>query len=368
MNESILQGSLKAVRIPDVLTFLNYLKKTGTLTVEGDGQTHSVYFHNGEIVFATSSDPEESLGNYLVRRGKITQEQNVETVCQIAPGKRHGKVLVAEGLLTPSELWHAVQSQVLEIIYDLFPLKEGSFQFEETEHPNEEKIKLSLPATNIILEGVRRMDEWPRIHQMIPDDRAVPVLEPQERRDAGVQLSPDERSILRLVDGKRKIRDILRKWPHEEFEARRSLANLIMARYIYLPSPTAQPPKAEREDTAPISSYIAAFNEVSSMIAGHLGQRLSPESVQELLQGAVESVKAPELAGVEFDETGSIDPLRLLSNVADYPAEKRRESVGNALAGLLSSLFVASDFHLNAGEKSSLIQMAEKLAQAHARS
>ena len=34
MQERIFEGSLKAVNAPDLLTFINLIKKTGTLTLE----------------------------------------------------------------------------------------------------------------------------------------------------------------------------------------------------------------------------------------------------------------------------------------------------------------------------------------------
>ena len=365
MESHVLQGSLKAIRIPEVLTFLNYLKKSGILTVEGDGRTRKVYFNQGEMIFASSSDPGESLGSFLVRREKITPEQNLESVSQIEPGRRQGRILVAMGLLTPTELWNSVQAQVLEIIYALFPLKAGFFSFEEIEDPYEEKITLSHSATNILLEGVRRMDEWPRIKQMLPDDQAVPGIEPKESRDRDVDLMEGERHILSLVDGKRSVADILRKWPLEEFEARRALVTLIMARYVFIPQTTAALQKKQEEDSAIIAGHIESFNDIASMVVGYLGRRLSPENLKGLMEGVQESVKIPELSGAGFDPQGRLDPRRLLSNVAEYPAERRRTAVAAALSSLLSSLLVASDLHLNLHEKKAILHMAEKMANSN---
>jgi hypothetical protein len=362
MQDRILQGSIKAIRIPEVVTFLNYIKKTGVLTVEGDGRTRKVYFHNGEMAFASSSDPGESLGSFLVRRGKITQEQNLESVSQIAPGRRQGRILVAMGLLTPSELWENVQSQVLEIIYALFPLKSGFFQFEEMDESYEEKITLSHSATNIILEGVRRMDEWPRIKQMIPDDQAIPMLEPPETRDTEVELSEEERKVLELVDGTRSVAEIIRRWPLEEFEARRSLVTLIMARYVFIPQTTASLQRQIEEDAVAIAGHVESFNEIASVVVSYLGKRLSAGNLRALIRHVSESVNVPELAGAEFDGQGHLDPRRLLSNVAEYPAERRKTAVAGALSALLSGLLVASDQYLNLNEKKAILRMAERMA------
>ena len=308
MQDRILQGSLKAIRIPEVLTFLNYIKKTGILTVEGDGRTRKVYFHNGEMAFASSSDPRESLGSFLVQRGKITQEQNLESVSQIAPGRRQGRILVAMGLLTPSELWENVQSQVLEIIYALFPLKSGFFQFEEMDESGEEKITLSHSATNIILEGVRRMDEWPRIKQMIPDDQAVPRLEPPESRDRVVEFNEEERKVLELVDGERTVAEIIRRWPLEEFEARRSLVTLIIARYVFIPQTTASLQRKKEEDSVAIAGHVESFNDIASVVVSYLGKRLSPSNMKDLIRGGHRGGQGPRAGGRGIRRAGPPGP------------------------------------------------------------
>jgi len=104
---------------------------------------------------------------------------------------------------------------------------------------------------------------------------------------------------------------------------------------------------------------------IASMVVGYLGRRLSPENLKGLMEGVQESVKIPELAGAGFDPQGRLDPRCLLSNVAEYPAERRRTAVAAALSSLLSSLLVASDLHLNLHEKKAILHMAEKMANSN---
>jgi len=102
--------------------------------------------------------------------------------------EKAGEILVQMGVLTPKQLWWAVKNQVLEIIYKIFSLSEGKFYFEEVDELKEEKIKLSTSTTNIIMEGIRRLDELPRIKELIPDDKVVPTLVPEEFRDNSVKV------------------------------------------------------------------------------------------------------------------------------------------------------------------------------------
>ena len=235
MGERILEGVLRAVSVPDVLTFVNMLKKTGTLSLRTETSVRRLYWERGELVFASSNLPEESLGSFLVRHGRITPDQNLQSGLQVEPGKRQGKVLVQMGILTPKQLWWAVKNQVLEIVYGLFSVREGTFFFEETEEANEEKIKLSTSTTNIIMEGIRRLDEWPRIKELIPSDHLVPLLTPSEVRDPGVRFLDGELEILALVDGRRSVRNIIYHSNLDEFETLRVLMAFVLARYVQIP-------------------------------------------------------------------------------------------------------------------------------------
>ncbi|MEW6364615.1 MAG: DUF4388 domain-containing protein [Acidobacteriota bacterium] len=358
----ILMGSLGAVPLPDVLTFLNLLKKTGTLTIEGAGSKKRVFFERGEIIFAASEDPNERLDTFLIQRGKITPEQSAEAGRRMLSGMRFGRILVAMGLLTPSELWTAVQSQVLEVVYSLFPSKDGMFFFDETPEPYEEKIRLSSSFTNIMMEGVRRLDEWPRIREVIPDDEAVPRRCPVDNRDRSVDLTDTERRVYELADGRRSVRQIIHGGRLGDFEGRRALVTLIIARHIYIPE--KQPTRwiGPADDSAAINDRIRLFNELSSLIAAALKKRLPPERVVHLMQGALGCVAVPQLAGVTFDSTGKVDPRVIFSNVSEHPAESRRTVVSSALYSLLTALVDASDRHLDAHERRALAEVVSKLA------
>jgi len=270
MQERIFEGSLKAVNAPDLLTFINLIKKTGTLTLSHGDRTQKVFWERGEMIFAASSVPEESLGAFLVRHGKITPEQNMKSGLQVEPGKRQGRILVQMGILTPKELWWAVKNQVLDIIYSVFSVREGWFTFEETAQPHEEKIKLSTSTTNIIMEGIRRLDEWPRIKEIIPHDRVTPRLAPHDKRDSNVRFLEAERAILDLVDGQRNVRDIIHHSNMDEFETLRLLMAFVMARYIHVPEGRAGEGRDDVEDVQDLDAVVESFNRVFGQIGAYL--------------------------------------------------------------------------------------------------
>ena len=60
--------------VVDLLSFFNMFRKTGILRFRLAGGTKALYFQQGEIVFATSTFPEEDMGEVLFELGKVERE------------------------------------------------------------------------------------------------------------------------------------------------------------------------------------------------------------------------------------------------------------------------------------------------------
>lgn len=364
MSERIFEGSLKAISTPDLLTFINLTKKTGALILALESETRRIYWERGEIIFASSSNPEESLGAFLVRHGKITSEENMKSGLLVEPGKRQGRILVQMGVLTPKKLWWAVKNQVLDIIYSVFTVRDGRFSFEEMEEPYEEKIKLSTSTTNIIMEGIRRLDEWPRIKEIIAHDKVTPRLALADRRDTSVRFTESERALLDLVDGGRTVREIIHLSNLEEFETLRLIMAFVLARYIEIPEGTSAASHEEVEDSQALESAIAAYNRVFGQMSGYLAIRLTPMAVDELMENGLASADSPVLDGVHFDGEGQLDGRTLMANVAEIRVEDRSKALDGGLNHLLSFLLFEASKHLKAEEKISLYKMVGDLSAA----
>ncbi|NIM61967.1 MAG: hypothetical protein GTO30_10015, partial [Acidobacteria bacterium] len=79
-----------------------------------------VYIREGHIVFAASNQPDDRLGELLLRQGRITLAQLEQSVERMHGGKRIGSVLVEDGALPSEQLVDGVLLQVKRIVLDLF--------------------------------------------------------------------------------------------------------------------------------------------------------------------------------------------------------------------------------------------------------
>jgi hypothetical protein len=103
-------GTLSSLTVAEVVQFVFSSLKTGVLLLGFAGQAgdeprrlrrRSVYFRDGQVVFATSTDPEDRLGPVLVRLGLVTKPQLERASRLVKSGRPLGQVLVDEGVLTP---------------------------------------------------------------------------------------------------------------------------------------------------------------------------------------------------------------------------------------------------------------------------
>ncbi len=228
--KSTLNGDLGAFSLADIFTLLGMAKKSGALRLTRGAESRTLHWEAGEIVFARSNSVRDSLGNFLVRKGIITPEQNAVSASRIDESTRHGKVLVRMGFITADQLLWSVKQQVLEIIYSLFHWRSGFFEFVDGEAENKEKITLSMSTTKVVMEGIHRLDEWGKIRATFPDDSVVlePALPPGEVASRP-DLASDEKSVFPLADGRRTLGEIANLARLGEFECYSALFNLVSA-------------------------------------------------------------------------------------------------------------------------------------------
>jgi hypothetical protein len=156
----LLSGQIQKTPLSDILEDLRIRKATGTLTLRRDDMTKSIHVRDGQIIFATSTDADDRLGECLVKAGKITQV-NLEYALKLYRKhvglKKMGAILVESGLVPPKELFSGLKIQVKDIIFSLFLWHEADYQFEE--HLPSDVIQLQINIQELISEIIARMKQ-----------------------------------------------------------------------------------------------------------------------------------------------------------------------------------------------------------------
>lgn len=181
-----LKGELGTMALADILQWVSQGRKTGTLHISRGAVQKRISFEGGSIRSSWSNDPRESLGQFLVRARLVSEEQLFRTLLrQETEGRPLGTLLVEGGVLKDEDLVQMLAHKAEETIYDLFHWLEGQFEFKDGKVEPTVPFPVDLDVTSVIMEGVRRMDEWERMREVIPSTESTftPLGQPEDPID-----------------------------------------------------------------------------------------------------------------------------------------------------------------------------------------
>jgi hypothetical protein len=345
-----LNGNLNTLSFPDLLQLISSNKKTGVLTLMRQAQRKEIYFREGNIVYATSSNTEEDLiGNLLIRLGKLSQSELDEVIkLHRATGKMIGATVVEMGLLKKEELVACLKLQIEEIVYNLFSWKEGDFLFQDDKEPAEGQITTNLNTINIIMEGTRKIDEMVEMQKILPKDDMVLKGNPNPRvgSSSSVNLSLDEFKVLLMVDGERTYPDILEESPLGEYSTSRALLKLIDQGMV-TPGEKRQTRRDKRKEESTLLEILTrVFSTSFSITDKILSQKLG--KVQgKLWDRALTQKQASFPVLNQLLKSGTLlQPRDFVMRLNNIPEEVRLHQVSQGLQGLLSGYLTLAHSYL----------------------
>ncbi|HEY3226759.1 MAG TPA: DUF4388 domain-containing protein, partial [Planctomycetota bacterium] len=222
-----LKGDLSTIGLGEVFQMISMSQKEGTLVVEDGESRKAIYFgKEGVQLLSTGRRKGFRIGDILVRAGKISQEKLKEVLDRQKTSRRLlGEELVNSGHVTRKDIQEVVRAQIEEEIYDLFLWKRAGFEFiegppvEELRDPESHVIRLSFDLNMLLLEAVRRTDEWTRINLKIQGmDCVFEFVAPELRERELAGSNAEALSILERLDGFTSIHDIIEATLRPRFE------------------------------------------------------------------------------------------------------------------------------------------------------
>ncbi len=352
-NQESLNGRLEEVRFPEVILQISKRKETGVLHIRRYQVEKDVFFQNGNVVFARSTDLDERLGEVLLRLGKVTCRQVDDSVKKISPGKRLGTVLVQEGYLSAPDLYQGVIRQVEEILYDLFDCSEGEYEFHAGNLPTQEVITLNISTADVIVKGMSRI--WRSSWIM----KGVGPLQDVVKRTDGwadavkkLSIPPKVKPMLEILKSPSRLEDFLRVSPLSNFETCKWLwAFSIIGVVQQIPSSPDIPQKDSFSPGMPAVPKIISSDFPSAQQAPALGQQqnaaageASFSDVDVVVMDTNPVVSPPvyqtSVAPIEegTDEIVRDREIRSLNEKQRFISERLRIEMGAGVGNLLSKI------------------------------
>jgi hypothetical protein len=285
-----LSGNLQTMLPGDLLQWLSLGQKTGTLVVTNKRVEKKIFFRRGRVISSASNDPREYLGQFLMSHGYLTEPELKKAMeVQLQSGILLGKILVMIDVISELDLQRLMRLKAEEEIYDIFLWNDGEFYFVDDELPQQEMIPLQVDVTGIIMEGTRRVDEWGRIRETVPNEAVIPVL--LKEVDAN-ELEEVEEPIIRAIDGKRTIAELVLESRSSAFTVSSTVCALVRHGFAKLVDPSTQKMAKLTEEQAvapaPVKMEFNEGDEITSLLnAAQAALRTRDfEKTQRLLRAA----------------------------------------------------------------------------------
>jgi hypothetical protein len=247
-----LRGKLEDFGITQLLNLINLARKTGTLYLEGPQKSASLCFREGKLIYASLDGVEDNLPTILQRANVFTPDQ-VRMIQANMPDKSDreiAQVLITSGRLQQQVVVKSVRDHILDLVYQIFAWNEGTFRFEPSKLPVQGKIMTSIALENVIMEGSRRLKEWERLQDELPDlDISLKFAERPTTPLRDINLSVEEWRVISFINPRNTIRQIAQYNSMGELQIRKIVYSLLQAGLVEIirpPRPVAAAPTAPK--------------------------------------------------------------------------------------------------------------------------
>ena len=207
-----LDGNLEDFPLADVLQLINMGSRTGLLSISNADVTAKIWFERGQAVHAEVGDMEGE-----------------------------------------------------KAVYETFNWREGRFTF-DTDAVTQLK-SIELDCQNLIMEAVRRLDEWTKLRKVIPRSNFIVSFAAGPGEKTGnITLQAHEWKVLSLVNGELSVAALAEKTGFSELKTTQIIFTLIESGLLEVHSPEDKPTPPEKDDEVHAKSlreFLKGFEEPS---------------------------------------------------------------------------------------------------------
>jgi len=236
-----LRGDLRDFGMGEVFQLIGQQRKTGILEVSRGNDRIRIAFDQGSVVSGEQAGPYPyaAVGDMLVRTGLVSAQRllELENECQQS-GAALPTQLVASGDLEERQVEELIDLVRRDAIFALLRWTEGSFHFSSQAVPHDRSEAHLLPAEQILMDGLRMLDEWRTFDPAATRDDSVfqRCGRFEAVREAWTHASPEQLSraerLFLTLDGRSRTRRVVELSRMGDFEAARWLSELRLAGVI----------------------------------------------------------------------------------------------------------------------------------------
>jgi CheY-like chemotaxis protein len=250
-------GSLVDMAVVDLIQTIEISRKSGVIHfANSDGKRGAIYFRNGKVIDA--------------ELGRLTGE---------------------------------------EAVYRLLVWNDGDFEVEFKNVRRKDVIELS--SQGMLMEGMRRVDEWGRLCEQLPPLETTFEVDYRELAERLAEIPDEINGILRLFDGRRTLMQVVDDCDFSDLEALNVVSKLYFEGLIY-DSSTGVAPSDGEADQPDLEDWlqepITPHDPVADPGKPAVADTASKVEAEEPTPEETEKRDAPDGWGGTFDEPSAGPP------------------------------------------------------------
>jgi len=295
-----------ASRIHDICAMIAHSRWRGELVVATAKATRRLFIQDGYVVGATSSAGPERLGEVLLHFGVMDDDQLSRTIDACRGRLRFGDAAVQLGFVSRETLYRYLVKQTELIVYGAVSIERGTFAFLDDYDDSRITFPLSLPITELLMEGVRRMDEMEFFKSQVPSSAHIPVI----AKDDPPKDDDPARPVWDAIDGTRSVEELARAAGLELFDAMRGVYELVKRGRVTVREPTG----------GGAAGVVTIFNDALRVIMSEVDKYPGASGdIRESLASFAASgeVYEPIFRGAGPGPDGTLDVARVVQNLAE---------------------------------------------------
>jgi len=251
-------GTFDTMQLTDVLQWISETKNSGRLIVNIDADETHLLFNTGELQGISSGNSLRlDFGQYLFSKSLITEDKFKELL-KVKSFSNRVELLVNHNILNEKEIIKYQRQYAFDIVLNLFFFNDGSFHFSNknnslnilSDDSNDFIFIKTVSTLNILMNAMRRLDEWQRIKEVFPSPFTVVTLK--------APLSENSNNIilnnLQNLETSISIGDLSLQLDTNKFDVYKSLYQLYKDGKIKIDE--MNPGKANFEHLGPIEDLV----------------------------------------------------------------------------------------------------------------
>lgn len=329
-----LTGDVKTFPLLAIVRMIHSEKKTGLLTVTGDGRGCRIYFKEGNIIFTSGTLSKDLRLGELLKANNLIGDDTLQQMLNVARAmdKRLGAILIERGYLSRENLERLLLHQFKEMITKTLTWESAEFTYTDGLDGYIEDVQISIDPVRLMVEA----QKWKDYRKIIPSDNVVFEIKPGALKSKSI-FSGGVLRVLLLIDGRRSVSQIIAETGHSRLAVYRALASLVSMDAIGIKEAPARKQGLEGLEYSTILSFYFGIVE---LIMADLSSELGSKKAANCLQGCLKQASnySPLFNSVQVDQGLAAAARQLHEDIGQRGRTPPREDIIKGFNQLLLGL------------------------------